>query len=188
MSKLTPYDDNTFYGETLNGKDILGLTAEIRHGRKLGQKVSYIVYLNDRGLVKWKIVVVRFSKDGRPGGFKLYHRNQWGPHNRLHSQGRGAWGTPSGLIELVNYIRDHEQYEERACVEVYAYLHRGHDEWHCDVLDYRIAPNWKHGYSTIRLTDPDLMIHCFWSGGLPDEDTRVSCRDMIIAQTLREPD
>jgi hypothetical protein len=108
--KFQKYDGVTFYGKPLRPDRVANLTCLVQHGTKKGIPYSYIVF-GESGLIKWKIVPVVTHK-GRLASLKLYHRNRFGRKNAFHSQMVRAWGTPSGLAELIAYIEKHERWEK----------------------------------------------------------------------------
>jgi hypothetical protein len=72
----------------------------LRCQRKCGKDGHpYLVFLDENGHIKWWIVPDAYNQ------FHLYHANKYGKHGK-HSQ--GETGKPHELIE---YIRQHEEYE-----------------------------------------------------------------------------
>ncbi len=75
-------------------------------------------------------------------------------------------------------------------VEIYVHIWKTPDEWRAGVVDHRCTPPDKRkpegesGYSALSLNDPDLLIHCYWLGGLPSDRDRDYCRDLIVGQSL----
>lgn len=104
MSKtLTRRNHSNFYGVSLKRDMVPGLNTEIRQGKNY----SYIVFLENQ-LIKWK-VIPQLSHHRKVARLNLYHRNR--TRNGFHSQYQSAWGTPSGLRDIIQYIRDHELYD-----------------------------------------------------------------------------
>jgi hypothetical protein len=72
--------------------------------------------------------------------------------------------------------------------EIYAQMWPEADFWHCRIIDTRvekrIEPDGPYGYSSYSLTDPNVLIHVYWLGGLPSDFERDECQDMIVHQAL----
>lgn len=102
------YNGSDFYGLTVK-KEIGELTSQVRHGAIKGIPYSYIVLLDQQGLVKWKIIP-RVTHNSRVSKLSLLHRNKWGAKG-FHTQNCSEWGTVAGLKSILEYIRRHEVWE-----------------------------------------------------------------------------
>ena len=111
MNRLGHFNDQSFYGILPKTGNLRELTAEVRHGKRKGVVYSYIVFLDERGLIKWKIIPV-ITHRGKIRSLHLYHRNTYG-NKGFHSQIVSAWGTPKGLRDLIDYIHKHEVFEKQ---------------------------------------------------------------------------
>jgi hypothetical protein len=75
-------------------------------------------------------------------------------------------------------------------VEIYAHIWKTADEWKCGIVDHRrtppekLKPDGEVGYSALSSLDPDLLIYCYGLGGLPSDEDRDYCRDLIVGQAL----
>jgi hypothetical protein len=77
-----------------------------------------------------------------------------------------------------------------ATIEIYAHMWVRQQHWVCGIVDHRTAPAdllqpagpW--GYSALSLTDPNVLIHVYWLGGLPSDAERDNCQSFIVSQAL----
>ena len=103
-----------FRGFSIRPDRIGGLTAELRHGHRHGLAYAYIVFLDDCGLIKWRIEPIEYKHrpfDPEHGGLTLRHRNSFGTRNRYHAQQQHSEGSARGVRVLLDYIAGHEAYE-----------------------------------------------------------------------------
>ena len=72
--------------------------------------------------------------------------------------------------------------------EVHAHLWVQDGMWLCGIVDttadQRTTPDGEFGYSALSSLEPNMLIHCYWIGGLPDDETRDYVRDMIVHQAI----
>ena len=74
-------------------------------------------------------------------------------------------------------------------VEIHAHLWQQNFHWFCGIIDHRTSPKTsplqEHGYTALSLLDPNMLIHCYWIGGMPNDETRDKCQELIVSQALQ---
>jgi hypothetical protein len=73
--------------------------------------------------------------------------------------------------------------------EVHAHIWRKDLMWYIGIVDVAghtqsLTPPGEFGYTALSLLEPDMIIHCYWLGGMPSDEERDDCMDLIINQAM----